>query len=584
MRGGCSSTLTSHRWHPRRPSAGRSEKGSHLSGALSRTSRLGCFSSSPSPRCTRRRAPAPYAPSSSSLPDASPRSPPEQGCSQSSTREPRFFASPGPGTWCRSPYPKSRSSLAAVCSRPQRSWAGCTRSASGRPSGRAAARHPRPPPDGCSAATGTGGGGRPLRCPAWWASLSPCIPSRQQPRPRSAPQTSAPRAPCSPRDHAGVGLQIQSKPHLNLAGTFGGLQPTKGRAKAGCLVSTSRSRPHGKVRGWSGGERLAAVWRQGPRSAGNNVSFPPPSPHRLVLQGGEGMVRSAENAAGVPRAPAQRSARGRSPKPGLRGRSRSPSAIHHLRAPAALLSKGIKGHDELLTSPVKRGTDEPWGCSCHSPRPATEAKETVPPNPPHGRLQGHGATRVPPPTEAGPRRCWRRLCPPPWQCFRAGMGLVRSLLGLSSPPGCRGSSKHEGWGQATGVSCWQRWLTADYTYPKASKGGGHPVPQDKSCAGELPSFLQFGEGGAQAAGRQQELGVSKQEGEKGVFFLGALGSMKQRKTLMWVNSGWPVSFQDLLSRSRSCSASCAPGRWKKATVLSLQPARLLLQTWRKGLG
>lgn len=70
---------------------------------------------------------------------------------------------------------------------------------------------------------------------------------------------------------------------------------------------------------------------------------------------------------------------------------------------------------------------------------------------------------------------------------------------------------------------------------------------------ELPSFLQFGEGGTQAARRQQELGVSKQEGEKG-FFPRSIKIYEAKKnpdvSQLWLTgffSGFTFQEQKLLS-------------------------------------
>lgn len=72
---------------------------------------------------------------------------------------------------------------------------------------------------------------------------------------------------------------------------------------------------------------------------------------------------------------------------------------------------------------------------------------------------------------------------------------------------------------------------------EACKGSDYPVPWEKSWASEFSNFLRFGEGSTQAARRQQELGVSRQEGKTGVFLPGSLRFMKQEKIQTQVKSG-----------------------------------------------
>ena len=127
----------------------------------------------------------------------------------------------------------------------------------------------------------------------------------------------------------------------NLTGTFFGIQLTKRTVKAGCLVWTCRSWLHGKVGRWCSGKCLwlpGYASRQRPRSAGNDVCFPPRSPRLLVLQGGDSMVRRAKNTAGV-----QQPQPSIPPRAGARGRARTAGA-------ALLLQFTTWGHQLLFSA------------------------------------------------------------------------------------------------------------------------------------------------------------------------------------------------------------------------------------------
>lgn len=114
--------------------------------------------------------------------------------------------------------------------------------------------------------------------------------------------SAAHRGPLQPLKPCWSGAADTKQAPSNLTEMFFVLQTVKSTVKAGCLMWTSRSWPDGKVSGLNSGERLwlsRYTCCQRPHSAGNDGSFPPRSPRRLVLQGGNSMVRSAKNTAGV---------------------------------------------------------------------------------------------------------------------------------------------------------------------------------------------------------------------------------------------------------------------------------------------
>lgn len=153
-----------------------------------------------------------------------------------------------------------------------------------------------------------------------------------------------PHGPCWSRD------SCPKQAPSDLAGTVFALSLITGTVKAGHFLQTRHRR-------W---------WMKQCRASPSVYTSPsgsPPHRERCLLPTTVTVparrnctVRKAKRCgAHQPQHPARGSTRS-----GCYGRSRSP-AIYHLRAPTALLSKGIKGHPQRLTPPTRQPTDSPTG-------------------------------------------------------------------------------------------------------------------------------------------------------------------------------------------------------------------------------